>query len=414
MKKILILGNSAKEYALAKKLSDTCEVYVAPGSDLMSSFANVIDIRDNSVSEVLEYAMENGIDMTIPCSLSSLQTNITELFEKNGQNIFAPSQNAINILADKASAKKLLYKLRISTPRFGIFEKQNMVVDYIKNLRHPFVIKTNEPSSAVVLSDLKFSKGVLDSIFMKNAHKVVIEDYVAGTPFVFYTITDGYKALPIGSSIIYKHSLDGDGGQLTSGMGACVPNYKLSLENEAMLMESVVYPTLDYLNAQNCQYVGILGVNGIIEKDGQLQILGYQTFLQDADADSILEMIDTDIYSLIESCTLGSFSDEVEYIPQKNMSAVSLVLNCTNKDNSNNYVTGLDNIDEDVKISFYGNIRKNKYLEPEVEYGPVAVLTAYGRSISSASEKVYNEAESVVFNGKRYRNDICKTFVSAI
>ena len=98
MKKILILGNSAKEYALAKKLSETCEIHVASGSDTMRDFACVVDIRDNSVSEILEYVMENGIDMTIPCSLSSLQTNITELFEKNGQNIFAPSQNAVNIL----------------------------------------------------------------------------------------------------------------------------------------------------------------------------------------------------------------------------------------------------------------------------------------------------------------------------
>ena len=42
-KKILIIGNSAKEYALAKKLSENNEVYVAPGSPSIKDFATCVD-----------------------------------------------------------------------------------------------------------------------------------------------------------------------------------------------------------------------------------------------------------------------------------------------------------------------------------------------------------------------------------
>ena len=38
-------------------------------------------------------------------------------------------------ITDKYLMKKCLYKLRIQTPKFGIFEKQNMAADYIKNLK---------------------------------------------------------------------------------------------------------------------------------------------------------------------------------------------------------------------------------------------------------------------------------------
>lgn len=407
-KKILIIGNSAKEYALAKKLSENNEVFVAAGSNTIEEFATCVDIREDSVSELLEFVMENGIDITIPVSAKSLNTDIVDVFNNNNQQIFAPSLAATKLIFDKSMMKKVLYKLRIPTPKFGIFEKQNVAMDYIKNLKNPFVIKTNEPSSAVILTSQNTAKSILDSYFVKKNQKVIIEDYIWGVPFSFYILTDGYKALPIGSSIMYKHSLDGDGGQLTGGMGSCVPNYKLSIENEYFIMDNVIYPTLEYLEMGGNPYLGILGVNGILTDDGNVQVIGFQPFLQDCDCAAVLELISADILSLIESCVIGSFSDEVEFIPQKEMAATSLVFVCKNKDSQENPVLGLDNLDESVKISFYSQVKKNKYLEYEAESGSVFVLTAVGRTAGSATEKIYEEAKLVNFKGIFYRKDICK------
>ena len=130
----------------------------------------------------------------------------------------------------------------------------------------------------------------MESIFQEKNRKVIIEDYIYGTPFSFYTLTDGYKALPFGSSLTYKHSLEGNGGQLTNGMGCCSPNYKLSLEQEYYLMDNVIYPTLDYLQISGNAYLGILGVNGILTEMGDVYILGWQSFMQDCDAAAILNM----------------------------------------------------------------------------------------------------------------------------
>lgn len=407
-KKILIIGNSAKEYALAKRFAENNEVFVVSGSDTIKEFATCVDIREDSVSELLEFAMENSIDITIPVSTKALNSNIVEVFNKNNQQVFAPTLSASKLIFDKAGMKKVLYKLRIPTPKFGIFEKQNVAMDYIKNLKNPFVIKTNELSSAVILTSQNTAKTILDSYFVQKNQKVIIEDYIWGTPFSFYAITDGYKALPIGSSIMYKHSLDGDGGQLTSGMGACVPNYKLSIDNEYFLMDNIIYPVLEYLEMSGNPYLGILGVNGILTEDGSIQILGFEPFFQDCDCAAILELIDANILSLLKSCVIGSFSDEVDFIPQKDMAATSLTFVCKNRENSNNFISGLDNLDENVMVSFYPQIKKNKYLEYEAEYGSAFVLTTVSRTISTATEKVYKEAENIDFNGIFYRKDICK------
>ena len=154
-KKIFIIGNGAKEYALAKKLSKDHDIFITPGSDTLKEFAQCIDIREDNSKELLEFVVENGIELTIPISSKSLKTDIVSLFMQNNQPIFAPSAEAANLIFDKALAKKILYKLRIPTPKFGIFEKQSMVLDYIKNLKNPFVLKTNAQNSALFCCIIK-------------------------------------------------------------------------------------------------------------------------------------------------------------------------------------------------------------------------------------------------------------------
>lgn len=407
-KKILIIGNGAKEYALAKKLSLNNDIYITPSSDALKEFATCLDIRENSISELLDFAMENDIDMTITVSDRAINSNIAVIFNQNKMPIFAPSAKAYEIIINKFSAKKILYKLRIPTPKFGIFDKLSPANDYIKNQDYPFVIKTNDRNSATIITSDKTAKNILETIFAEKNNKAVIEDFVYGTPFSFYTLTDGYKALPIGSSLTYKHALEGNGGQLSEGMGACIPNYKLSVENEYFLMDNVIYPTIEYLEMTGNPYLGILGVNGILTPDGQIMILGWQSFTQDFDTDAILNSIDDDLYNLFESCIIGSFSDETDHINLNSKQSVSLVLVCKNKENKENIITGTDNLEDDTLISFYPSVTKNKYLEWEVANGSVIVLTSFSSSLAKAREKVYQEAADIDFSGMFYRKDICK------
>lgn len=405
-KKILIIGNTPKGYALAKKLSYKHDIFITPASDTLKEFVTCLDIREDSIKELLEFVMENKIDITIAVSDKAINAGIADVFSSNNQPIFAPSAKASELLYNKTFAKKVLYKLRIPTPKFGIFEKLNLANDYIKNQKIPFVIKTNSSNSATVITTASVGKNIAESILTEKNQKIIIEDYIYGTPFSFYAITDGYKALPIGSSLSYKHSLEGNGGQLTGGMGACVPNYKFSIDNEYYLMDSVIYPTLEYLERSGSPYLGILGVNGILTEEGDISILGWQAFTQDFDTDSILCSIDDDLCSLFEACVIGSFSDEVNNIRINDNQAVSVVLTCKISKNEN-IIKGLDNLNEDTLTSFYPSVNKNKYLEFEAKNGSVMVMTSFSSSLSKAKEKVYLELSDISYDGISYRKDIC-------
>lgn len=407
-KRIFIIGNGAKEYALAKKLSKEHDLFITPSSDVFKEFATCLDIREDNVKELLEFALENEIDLTVVPSEKAITADIASTFTANKQPIFAPSAKAAEIISNKAYAKKILYKLRVQTPKFGIFEKLNPANDYIKNQKLPFIIKTNDKNSAVAITSTNTAKNIMENIFTENNQKVIIEDYIYGTSFSFYAITDGYKALPIGSSLSYKHSLEGDGGQLTSGMGACIPNYKLSLENEYFLMDNVIYPTLEYLDSTNNPYMGILGVNGIITEYNQIYILGWQSFTQDFDTDAILNDISDNLYDLFKACVIGSFSDEIEQINFNNIQSVSVVLKCNNKENNENIINGIDRLYDDTLLSYYPTVTKNKYLEYEAHNGSVMVVTSSASSLAKACDKVYTEVSDIKFDGKYYRKDICR------
>lgn len=408
-KKILIVGNNIKDIALAKYLSKKHTIFITSFNTSTIDFATCIDIREDNIPELLEFVLENGIDMTIATSKEAILSGITEKFLNNGQNIFAPSSSASQITFDKSLAKKILYKLRIPTPKFGIFEKYNMAIDYIKNNKIPFVIKNNDDNSAAIFTSTVTAKNIIETAPIEKDKKIIIEDYIYGVPFSFYAITDGYKALPFGSSLTYKHALEGDGGQLTSGMGACSPNYHLTLEQEFFIMDNVIYPMLENLEIEGTPYTGILGVNGILSDDKTIQILGFSSFMQDCDTSAILECIDEDLYSLFNSCIIGSFSDEVEHIKTHNSYSSTIVLSNKNRTEQENPILGLESLNEDTIIIFYPNITKNKYLEYEAKFGPAMQITTTASTLRSSLDKLYSETAEINFNGKAYRKDIGKT-----
>ena len=80
-KNLLIIGNSAKEYALAKLFVEQFNVFVAPGNDAISEFATVVDIRENNVAELVDFALENDIAFTICSSEIAIKSDIARLFE---------------------------------------------------------------------------------------------------------------------------------------------------------------------------------------------------------------------------------------------------------------------------------------------------------------------------------------------
>ncbi len=409
-KNVLIIGNCAKEYSLAKKLSENSSVqniFVAPGNDGMSEFCTCIDIREDKPLELLEFAMENSVDLTIVASEKSIKADVAGIFQKHGQLVFGPTAESAEIGTNKSVGKKFMYKLRIPSASFGVYDKQNLALDYIRKCRMPIVTKTDEHrgvNGRLVCSTFSIAKSFVEDSFLRGEKRVIIEDFIYGHEFSFYAVTDGYKAIPLTTVANYKFALDGDGGLLTSGMGSYAPDYKISKNVEQHVLDKIIYPTIEVLSEKQIPYIGILGVDCVLTPDNDVVAIDYNTFLQEHDCQSVLSLMNEDIYKLIESCTIGAFADDYEKIEMADDVAVSCVLSSGKK--SGAIISGLDKIDESTKVAHF-NTHKNKYLEFETTGDRTLLITKNAKTITRAVENLYEEVELIEFDGKKHRKDLC-------
>lgn len=405
-KKVLIVGNSAKEYALVKKFKNyDCDIFVLSGNNAISELAECVDIREENVQEILEYVLENAIDLTIVTSEVAIKNNIAELFQTNNQLIFCPTAQSAQFTLSRSAGKRFLYKLRIPTPRFGIFDKLPLAIDYLKNAPMPQVIRADENSNSadrLVCTTFAASKTFVEDLFNKDENKVVLEDYVYGHEFTIYVVTDGYSALHLATVANYKFAEDGDGGILTSGVGAYTPDYKISSDIENSVMQNVVERVLASLQRKETPYLGVLGIDCVLATDGSFVTLDFKPFLSDHDAEAVLNLVDENLLTLFEACAVGSFADDYEKIDVSDNSSVSCVISSRKK---GEIIKGLELVESDIT---HFATTKNKYFEYETVEGKTLVLTKTAKTLSRARKHLYEDVELISFSGKKCRNDICE------
>lgn len=405
-KKVLIVGNSAKEYALVKKFKNyDCDIFVLSGNSAISELAECVDIREENVQEILEYVLENAIDLTIVTSEVAIKNNIAELFQANNQLIFCPTAQSAQFTLSRSAGKRFLYKLRIPTPRFGIFDKLPLAIDYLKNAPMPQVIRADENSNSadrLVCTTFAASKTFVEDLFNKDENKVVLEDYVYGHEFTIYVVTDGYSALHLATVANYKFAEDGDGGILTSGVGAYTPDYKISSDIENSVMQNVVERVLASLQRKETPYLGVLGIDCVLTTDGNFVTLDFKPFLSDHDAEAVLNLVDENLLTLFEACAVGSFADDYEKIDVSDNSSVSCVISSRKK---GEIIKGLELVESDIT---HFATTKNKYFEYETVEGKTLVLTKTAKTLSRARKHLYEDVELISFSGKKCRNDICE------
>lgn len=416
--KILIIGSGAKEQTIAKLISSyeqTGLVFVAPGNAAIDEFANCIDISADNIEELLEFAKANEIDVTIACSEKAIQNNIAEKFNEAGLMIFAPTTEAAKITSSKSISKKFMYKTKIPTPRFGIFDRENMAIDFARKALYPLVIKADNHQhgeNVYICDTFVIAKRIISDLFDLQHKKVIIEDFVAGQEFSYYVITDGYNAMPIGSAVPYKYVLEGNGGAVTSGLGAYAPFYMLDRTLESKIFKEIVYPALDELSKNGNQYIGILGIDIIIDRTGKLNVIEFNPFFKEPDAQAILEILDENLIDIMRAAIVGSLVDDYKELNQKDLYASSVVLTSGNYPEEGEFgevITGIDEATEESDVVHF-NTRKDNKNRFITAGGRTLAITASASTLEKAAKKMYESVEYIKYKGLKYRKDIGKTF----
>lgn len=415
--KILIVGSGAKEHTIAKLISqyeNTSLVFVAPGNAAIDEFANCIDIKADDTENLAEFAKINEIDLTIACSEKAIAAGIAERFNEDGLMIFAPSSDAARITTNKSVSKKFMYKTKIQTPKFGIFDRENIAIDYARKSKYPLVVKTDEHAhgeNVYICDNFKIAKRIIEDLFSGKQKKVVIEDFIAGQEFSYYIISDGYNAMPLGSAVTYKGTLEGNGGVITSGLGAYSPFYMIDRNLESKIFKQIVYPALDELSKNGNQYIGILGIDIILDRTGNLNVIEFNPFFKEPDAQCILNLLEENVTNIMKSAITGSLVDEYTEINTKPLYSASVVLSSGNYPSEGKYgcpIYGLEETSESCEIAHFNTIKDNTGSFVTAG-GRTLVVTTNASTLERASNKLYEAVALINFDTMKYRKDIGKT-----
>lgn len=396
--KILIAGGGAAASALARnfqKYGYVEKIYATSG---VSDMFETVDIREDNLTELLMFALEKKIDLTIPVSEKAFESDIVSFFQSNGQNIFGPSKESCNFILNKILCKKFLYKINASTPKFAMYNKASAIADYLKNSNFPVVIKTAQYSKLddekMVCPTLKSALDFVDKLFLKGETDVLIEDYIYGHNFTVYFVTDGYSAIPLNIVGNYKF-ID---GMYTDGAGCYCPDYKVG-SVVLSRVGNIVSNILKNLDSGGHSYTGIIGIECVLTNDDNFVITDVKPFLQNYDAGAVLNLCEDDLIKIFTSCVNGFFSDEYEQIKTNEFSSASLCIYSDNEDSEINGLTDIEDIDFiNVKTkdgNYYSNIGVN------------FAITKTSPTLSRAKKYLCEELEEISFDGMKFSKDVC-------
>ena len=189
--KVLVVGSGGREHTLVWKLNESTkvdQVFCAPGNAGIRSIATCVDIGANDVGQLAEFAINEGIDLTIVGPEEPLTLGIVDYFQDKGLRVFGPSQKAAALEGSKVFMKDLLKKYNIPSGFYDVFDDRDQAVAFINEKGAPIVVKADGLAAGkgvIVAATIgeavaAVDQILLDKVFGAAGNRVVIEEFLPG------------------------------------------------------------------------------------------------------------------------------------------------------------------------------------------------------------------------------------------
>lgn len=443
---ILIIGNGAREYAIARTLRLDPRViglYISPENPAASKYLQAKSISYENHDDLLKSIKKEGISLVIIGPEAPLMQGTSDFLTKNGLLVFGASLANARLEGSKAYMKKLASRLKIPTARYKEINLQNINegLDFIDSLKVPIVLKADGlcGGKGVLILDSKDEAkerlGALlrGELFGKSGEVVVIEEYLDGYELSVFAVANGkdYALLPACQD--HKRLLDNDLGPNTGGMGAYtkLPTNLYNEELEKKIKSRILNPTFSALKADGNPYTGVLFA-GLMVVGGEPHLLEYNVRFGDPECEVLLPLLDTPLLDIAMKCARG---EELGQIKLKNLCSVGVVMSSGDyaRSDATHSAPAVINIDENLESSLYAEALEGKELDSResslkaaiskgshiafgatalengillAKSGRVMIAIGVGENLHEARLHAYALVDHISFEGKHYRKDI--------
>ncbi|OLS41068.1 phosphoribosylamine--glycine ligase [Bacillus sp. MRMR6] len=411
---ILVIGRGGREHAICRKVRESSlvdKVFVAPGNPGMEDCAERILIAEDNHPQLLQFAKEQGVGLTIIGPEVPLLEGLADKLEAEGLKVFGPKQAAAEIEGSKSFAKELMSKYDIPTGDYAVFTNYETAKQYVEQKGAPIVIKADGLAAGkgvtVALTVDEALKSLEEMLvghkFGEASAQVVIEEFLAGEEFSLMALVNGEIVIPLEIAQDHKRAFDGDQGPNTGGMGAYSPVPHIKKETIDIAVKTVLQPAANAMIQEGRSFCGILYAGLIDTADGP-KVIEFNARFGDPETQVVLPRLKSDLVEVILELLEGK-KPELTWDDQAMLGVVVAAKGYPEAYEKGAVLKGLGDVSDEVNV-FHAGTEKDLSGEFTAAGGRVLLIGAKSENLLSAQEKVYQELNKLNCDGVFYRKDI--------
>ena len=350
---ICIIGSGGREHAICKTISlspKISKIYCIPGNAGTQQLAENVDLDINNFEKVLKFLKNSKVELVIIGPEKPLVNGIVDYLEKNKIKVFGPRKLPSQLEGSKTFTKNICKKYNIPTAKFGIFEKKENAINFLKNSNFPIVIKADGLAAGkgvYISKNLSEAKEAVNEIFDGKfgvAKKILIEEFLNGEEMSFFIVCDGKNFKIFKTAQDHKRVYEGDKGKNTGGMGAYSPSGLINEVLENKIIDKIISPTLKAIEEMGEKYKGFLYA-GLMILDNEPFLIEYNVRMGDPECQTILPLLKTDLIDVCNACCDENLENlKIEWKEEKSLCIVLCSRGYPDKFTNNIKIDNLNNL----------------------------------------------------------------------
>ena len=417
--KILVVGSGGREHALAWKCAQSPrveEVIVAPGNAGTAREDRVrnANVSSDDIEALAKLARDEGVELTIVGPEAPLVAGIVDRFAELGLPCFGPTAAAAQLEGSKAFTKDFLARHNIPTADYRNFDELEPALDYIRQQGAPIVIKADGLAAGkgvIVAHTLEEAERAATDMLQGGAFgdagaRIVVEEFLDGEEASFIVVTDGTTVLPMATSQDHKARDEGDTGPNTGGMGAYSPAPVVTPEIEKRIMDEVIRPTLDGMQADGNAYLGFLYAGLMIMADGTPRVIEYNCRFGDPETQPIMARLKSDLVDICLAAVEGNLAEcDAVWDTRAALGVVMAAGGYPASYEKGKVISGLENADSNTQKVFHAGT-STAGDKVTTAGGRVLCVVGLGETVAAAAQDAYAAVDKIDWEDVYFRRDI--------
>ena len=419
--RIAVIGGGAREHALVESLAlnpDADRLYAIPGNAGTAACAtNVQGISVTDAAGLAAFVESSRVDLTVIGPEVPLVAGVADYFLDRGLAVFGPTAAAARLEGSKTFAKEVMAAAGVPTARAEVFDDPDAATRALDHFGPPWVIKADGLAAGkgvTVTEDLMTARAAIEAALVRRAHgdagsRILLEEYLDGPEASVFALTDGRTVVPLAPARDYKRVDDGDQGPNTGGMGAYSPLPDMPESMVEEVRRAILEPTVAELCARGIRYQGLLYAGLALTSAGP-RVVEFNCRFGDPEAQVVLPRLASDLTGLLWATAEGVLvGEKVAWDPRACVTVVLASGGYPGSYRRDFEITGLEEAAalRDVHV-FHAGTTTDAAGVVRTAGGRVLSVTALADDLAAASDRAYQAADRIHFEGVHCRRDIGK------